>query len=341
MPPAPHFPLEHDGLRQMHDGTGDIPGAELLTPERLAQVKETVRTRGFVVVRNLLDSDEVDALNAEIKRAVDTSPHDVKPHTDGPPPYVDFDPLVTSGKVVPPTRELGVRRLFRIATNNEMMRRYCVEDARLLAPARAVLGDDLVLIQSMGLLKPPKTGEKRFHQDQGVFRLSHDRLGASCVMGWWIALDRADLENGCMVIAPESQQSGIVHHVLPTEPSPTAHIFYSVRDCPRPETTTAIEMNPGDALFFDVATVHGTGPNRTSDRRRRALQMQYAAADAKPTKCPTDRRDIEVTKAVGEVFDNEDGADSQPTAWFDCDASVHCTEPQYWSFRRPEMRVPK
>jgi hypothetical protein len=61
-----------------------------------------------------------------------------------------------------------VRRLFRLATNNKAFRRLVLEDERLLAPARAFLGsDDLVLMQSMALLKPPGTGEKRFHQDQG------------------------------------------------------------------------------------------------------------------------------------------------------------------------------
>ena len=69
--------------------------------------------------------------------------------------------------------------------------------------------------------------------------------------------------------------------------------------------------------------------------------MQYAPKDARPTKCPTDNAAIQVTRTVGEVFD--DGAESEdggPTSWFDCDAAVQCTEPQYWSFRRPEMVIP-
>lgn len=143
-----------------------------------------------------------------------------------------------------------------------------------------------------------------------------------------------------MVIAPESQKKGIVHHGLPVAPSPTAHIHYSVKEPPAPEDTIAIPMEPGDALFFDVATVHGTGPN-SSERRRRALQMQYAPRDARPTKCPTDNDAIQVTRTVGEVFDEVADDKSNPTSWFDCDASVQCTEPQYWSFRKPEMEICK
>eukprot|EP00037_Helgoeca_nana_P014660 m.136930 g.136930 ORF g.136930 m.136930 type:complete len:335 (+) comp22654_c0_seq5:140-1144(+) len=281
--PLPHFPVEHDGLRQVHDGVGDIAGADLLDPGSCEHLRDTIRGRGFVVVRNLLSPNEVGRINAEITREVDAYPRDVEPHTDGPPPFVDFDPAVTSGAVVPARRELGVRRLFRIATNNELMRQYCLNDERILAPVRAVFGDDdLVLIQSMALLKPPHTAEKRFHQDQGVFRLAHDTHGASCVLGWWIALDRADQGNGCMIFAPGSHKTGIVHHALPVPASSTAHIHYSVRDCPPPETTIAVEMEPGDALFFDVATVHGTGPNRSEDRRRRALQIVRLNTELQP-----------------------------------------------------------
>jgi hypothetical protein len=38
----------------------------------------------------------------------------------------------------------------------------------LLGLTKELLGEDLKLVQSMALLKPPGTGEKRWHQDQGV-----------------------------------------------------------------------------------------------------------------------------------------------------------------------------
>ena len=44
------------------------------------------------------------------------------------------------------------------------------------------------------LMKPPGTGEKRWHQDQGYFRLRPSQVAA-----YWIALDDVDIENGCMV----------------------------------------------------------------------------------------------------------------------------------------------
>lgn len=220
-----------------------------------------------------------------------------------------------------------------------------------MEPAKHLLGADVKLVQSMALLKPPGTGEKRWHQDQGVFRLSHPKLGASCVMGWWVALDPTDAENGCMHFHPGSQRRGIVHHGLPVPPSPTAHIHYSVLDIPRPEETVYVPLEPGDALLFDVACVHGT-PANASARPRQALQMQYAPSDARPTRCPPAGQETGLTvvpevgkvfaehgpaEADGEALSNSDGR--QVTEWFDCDAGERCTEPQYWSYRKAEALV--
>ena len=62
-------------------------------------------------------------------------------------------------------RELAVRRLFHLATHSEIFRRLMVEDDSLLDFTTALLGPDLKLVQSMALLKPPGTGEKRWHQE--------------------------------------------------------------------------------------------------------------------------------------------------------------------------------
>eukprot|EP00051_Salpingoeca_urceolata_P033757 m.22140 g.22140 ORF g.22140 m.22140 type:complete len:428 (+) comp6699_c0_seq1:42-1325(+) len=310
----PHFAAEDRLLRRRFDGI-EISRSDLKTSSGLGVVTKAIHEQGFVVVRGLLDPSEVEQYCNAIRHDIQDWPVDIptkqhpKQHPpkrsgaaaaredsdgdghalrtpDGPPPYVDFDPAVRAGLLVPETKALGVRRLFRIATNNTVFRTLCLEDERLVAPARHMLGSDLKLVQSMALLKPPGTGEKRWHQDQGVFRLSHVALGASCVLGWWIALDAADEDNGCMHFWPGSQKQGVVEHSLPVPASPAAHIHYSVSQCPPPEETVAVPLQPGDALFFDVACVHGT-PANNSNRPRRALQMQYAPCSARPTKCPT------------------------------------------------------
>eukprot|EP01052_Picozoa_sp_SAG31_P014771 SAG31_NODE_929_length_10926_cov_8.162834_7_plen_134_part_00 len=118
---------------------------------------------------------------------------------------------------------------------------------------RKLLGPDIKLIQSMALLKPPGTGEKRFHQDTAVMRLT-----PNTVCGWWVALDPTTVDNGCMQLWARSQHHGLVPHHLPVPASPAAHIYYSVKDPPPPGEVVAIPMQPGDAMVFDVSCVHGT-----------------------------------------------------------------------------------
>jgi phytanoyl-CoA hydroxylase len=139
---------------------------------------------------------------------------------------------------------------------------------RLLSAVEALIGPGARLIQDMALLKPPFRGsEKPWHQDAAYF----DWTPLTGVVGAWIALDEATVENGCMQIIPGSHLDG-----------PTAH--FHVRDCQVPDTrvrvdrVASIPLRPGGVLFFSGLLHHGTPPNHTP-RRRRALQFHYVAAN--------------------------------------------------------------
>jgi hypothetical protein len=109
--------------------------------------------------------------------------------------------------------------------------------------------------------------EKPWHQDTAYF--DYTPLGG--VIGVWIALDEATVENGCMQVIPGSHQDGPAKH-------------YHVRDCQledggvKIDRAVVVPLKPGGALFFSGLIHHGTPPNTSGDRRR-ALQFHYAAAD--------------------------------------------------------------
>jgi phytanoyl-CoA hydroxylase len=139
---------------------------------------------------------------------------------------------------------------------------------RLRAIVDALIGPNSRMIQDMALLKPPFRGsEKPWHQDAAYF----DWTPLGGVVGTWIALDAATVENGCMQIIPGSHRQG---------PAPHFH----VRDCQladqrvQVERAVTIPLEPGGVLFFSGLLHHGTPPNITAARRR-ALQFHYAAAD--------------------------------------------------------------
>jgi hypothetical protein len=64
------------------------------------------------------------------------------------------------------------------------------------------------MFQDMALLKPPMLGrEKPWHQDHAYF----DYPLGTPIVGVWIALDEATVENGCMQFLPGQHRDPIIH----------------------------------------------------------------------------------------------------------------------------------
>jgi len=166
----------------------------------------------------------------------------------------------------PEARERRVRKVFDFTHHDPRLRALTVQP-RLRALLAQLIGPESNLIQDMALLKPPLVGsEKPWHQDTAYF----DWLPLGGVVGCWIALDPATVENGCMQVIPGTHLEG-----------PVAH--FHRRDCQiadsrvQVQRAVAVPLEPGGVLFFSGLIHHGTPPNRSADRRR-ALQFHYAAA---------------------------------------------------------------
>src|SRR5947209_1732958 len=83
----------------------------LVTPEREAQYRE----EGYFVLEEFFTLEDVERARVEITRIVDR-------HPDVPRELVQFEPAVQRGQVQPATKELGVRKLFRMAVHNDYFR---------------------------------------------------------------------------------------------------------------------------------------------------------------------------------------------------------------------------
>jgi ectoine hydroxylase-related dioxygenase (phytanoyl-CoA dioxygenase family) len=92
-----------------------------------------------------------------------------------------------------------------------------------------------------------------------------------------MALDRVDQANGCLEVVPGSHRWPI----LCTEKADTTVSFTDVTvPLPSAEAAVPVVMEAGDVLFFHGALVHGSHPNTTTDRFRRALIGHYIEGDA-------------------------------------------------------------
>ena len=129
------------------------------------------------------------------------------------------------------------------------------------------LGDSPLAVQTMLYFKPAGARGQALHQDNFYLRA---RPG-TC-MAAWLALDDCDQENGCMQIVPGSQDWPI----LCPQKADTEQSFTDVTVAlPPGAAPVPVEMKAGDVLFFNGSIVHGSFPNRSKARFRRALIAHY------------------------------------------------------------------
>lgn len=230
-----------------------------------AQVRQ-FREQGWLALEGVFDTHEVETAKQALADFIHgrITPTDGRTHVQEEPALRNAD-----GSLAPETteeRELRVRKVFDF-THHDPRLDVLTRQTRLTAMLDQLIEPGSRLIQDMALLKPPRVGsEKPWHQDTAYF----DWLPLGGIVGCWIALDRATVENGCMQVIPGTHLEG-----------PVAH--YHHRDCQiadgrvQVNRAIAVPLAPGGVLFFSGLIHHGTPPNYSADRRR-ALQFHYAAA---------------------------------------------------------------
>jgi len=152
--------------------------------------------------------------------------------------------------------------------NHEARLKAISHHAKVLAAVRKLMGDrEPEMFQDMCLVKPPRLGrEKPWHQDHAYF----DYPLGTPVVGTWIALDAATIENGCMQLLPGRHREGPIVHFQRRDWQICDNVILGTR-------SVAAPLPPGGMLFFDGLLPHGT-PHNASANRRRALQFHYAPA---------------------------------------------------------------
>lgn len=139
-------------------------------------------------------------------------------------------------------------------------------DSRIFHVIEQLIGPALGA-QSMFYFKPPGARGQALHQDN----LSLRAYPETCLAAW-IAIDDADEHNGGLLVVPGSHTTDLAC----PEPADLSESFTSAGVAvPDGMTVTQTRMTAGDVLFFHGSVVHGSRPNTTTDRFRRALIYHY------------------------------------------------------------------
>jgi ectoine hydroxylase-related dioxygenase (phytanoyl-CoA dioxygenase family) len=146
-----------------------------------------------------------------------------------------------------------------------------VDDPRIVEPMRELVGAERVALFTDKLnLKRPREGSRfDWHQDSPYW--AHFCTHLDRLPNVLLALDDADLENGCFRLIPASHRRGM----LPgREGEGVLGPLFTRLDQFDERDAVAAELPAGSLVFFSPHSVHGSLPNR-SERARRALVLTY------------------------------------------------------------------
>ena len=186
--------------------------------------------------------------------------------------------------------ERAYSRIHMLHRRLELHERYLLQP-RVLDVLEALIGPDVLALQTMLFLKPPGSDGQGYHQDSYYIPTLPDSL-----CGAWIAIDRADEENGCVWFTTGSQHEPIypdagnvalhypgarpeglrlVDHVSDTDAARNGLTPIAAR---YPGREVPARAEPGDVVFFGGHVLHRSHRNRSASRFRRSFVGHYCNA---------------------------------------------------------------
>ena len=166
--------------------------------------------------------------------------------------------------------EDSVSKIFRLG-RDAVFNQFAVSRAVTDLVAALVGSDDVDTFLSQFIFKNAGAWGQPWHQDAYYFPFDPPRP----VIGVWLAVTEATLENGCLHVLPGSHVEPVHAHVADRRPNAN----YGYVEIVDHDTTNAkaVLMEPGDLLLFDSHLMHRSTDNVTA-RPRAAMVYHYACA---------------------------------------------------------------
>jgi ectoine hydroxylase-related dioxygenase (phytanoyl-CoA dioxygenase family) len=219
---------------------------------------------GYLVVEGLVTPDEVEELRQDAVAVA----RGVYPCESIPP----VDPDVTDREVL--ENILCIHQPHHISPVMERYVRHpaiCGVLSQITAAHLPYWDGSVKCMQSMLFVKPPQFQGQAWHQDE-IYIPTRDRS----LIGGWIALDDATIENGCLWIVPGSHRQGYLYPQRPHN-NPDEFDFgaesYGFDETPE----IPVEVKAGAVVFFNGYLLHRSRKNR-SNVYRRVLVNHYMNA---------------------------------------------------------------
>lgn len=203
------------------------------------ELKSTYDRDGFVIIRGYLSAEELQELREQAGRFFEENP-------------------LEGGKL-----EGRKKGLLKNMQNHDSWFMEQLLDGKHVPMLKTLLEDDLEPATAAWFDKPPGEANVIASHFDAVGNPRVPRTGCTI----WIALDKADVGNGCLFYAAGSHNT-VHENKMPLE---------GFEDS---DKGTPAEVEPGDAVVHNALTVHWSGVNG-SDGPRRAVSFFYWGASSK------------------------------------------------------------
>ncbi len=234
----------------------NTPTLSNATPKRLstAQVRSYINS-GYLVLPGLINADELAELKADASRIA-----------RGHYPSAALKPLPADMSEAEVLK--NILCIHQPHTISPVMTKYvthqeiCGTLSQITAAHLPFWDGSVKCMQSMLFVKPPQFQGQAWHQDE-IYIPTRDRS----LIGAWIAIDDATVDNGCLYVIPESQRSGYLYpqrpHNNPDEFdfAPESYGFDESAEMP-------VEVAAGIVVFFNGYLLHCSRRNRSTGYRR-------------------------------------------------------------------------
>ena len=233
------------------------------------------KSQGFIVVRGLVPPDDVRELNDHMDNLLAG-----RETIEG---GLIMGDLGKKPRPMTPEDWLRAHMLHRQSAIHE---RFLLHP-RILDVLEALIGPDVLALQTMLFFKQPGQPGQGYHQDSYYITTFPDTL-----CGAWLALTRADEENGCLWYSVGSQnepiyptangqavsmQSNIGDLGMIENPSNTDTAVNTVTRIAQKYHEVPVVAEPGDVVFFGGHIIHRSHSN-LSKRPRRSFVGHYCNA---------------------------------------------------------------
>jgi ectoine hydroxylase-related dioxygenase (phytanoyl-CoA dioxygenase family) len=163
-----------------------------------------------------------------------------------------------------------VSKIFRLARDPVFLD-FASSDPVVELVGQLIGAPDLDCFLSQFIFKNRGAWGQPWHQDAYYFPFEPARP----VVGVWLAVTEATLENGCLHVLPGSHHEPVATHVPDRRPNSN----YGYTEIVDRDTSASIPvlMQPGDLLLFDSHLMHRSTDNE-SDGIRAAMVYHYARA---------------------------------------------------------------